>query len=94
MYKFSYFVYKINLYTDSCLKRINVVLYIYTSHFVTISMHINSSAVLTFSVCNFAVHCHFYPQPLSAVGVLFSPMVSGQAAGKSLVGLYLRNRKV
>ena len=52
----------------------------------------------------------FTPQPLMAVGVLFSPMVSGwsggrasgraggraggQAAGNSLSGLYLRNRKV
>ena len=40
----------------------------------------------------------FTPQPLRAVGVLFSPMVSGwaggQAAGKSLSGLYLRNHKV
>ena len=40
----------------------------------------------------------FYPQPISAVGVFFSPMVSGWAggwaAGKSLSGLYLRNRKV
>ena len=42
------------------------------------------------------------PQPLRAVRVLFSPMVSGwvgvwlggRAAGKSLSGLYLRNRKV
>ena len=38
------------------------------------------------------------PQPLRAVGVLFSPMVSGwaggRAAGNSLSGLYLRNRKV
>ena len=42
--------------------------------------------------------CFFTPQPLRAVGVLFSPMVSGwadgHAAGKSLSGLYLRNRKV
>ena len=46
--------------------------------------------------------CVFTPQPLRAVGVLFSPMVSGwagerpggQAAGNSLSGLYLRNRKV
>ena len=43
----------------------------------------------------------FTPQPLRAVGVLFSPMVSGWAGGrvvgrreKSLSGLYLRNRKV
>ena len=44
----------------------------------------------------------FTPQPLMAVGVLFSPMVSGwsggwlggRAAGNSLSGLYLRNRKV
>ena len=44
----------------------------------------------------------FTPQPLRAVGVLFSPMVSGwaggrpggRAAGKFLSGLYLRNRKV
>ena len=48
----------------------------------------------------------FTPQPLRAVGVLFSPMVSGwaggrpvgraggRAVGKSLSGLYLRNRKV
>ena len=44
----------------------------------------------------------FTPQPLRAVGVLFSPMVSrwvgggagGRAAGKSLSGLYLRNGKV
>ena len=48
----------------------------------------------------------FTPQPLRAVGVLFSPMVSGwaggraggrpggRAAGNSLSGLYLRNRKV
>ena len=40
----------------------------------------------------------FTPQPLRAVGVLFSPVVSGwvggQAAGKSLSGLYFRNRKV
>ena len=40
----------------------------------------------------------FTPQPLRAVRVLFSPMVSGwaggKAAGKSLSGLYLRNRKV
>ena len=43
----------------------------------------------------------FTPQPLRAVGVLFSPMVSGWAggrlgrlAGNSLSGLYLRNRKV
>ena len=38
------------------------------------------------------------PQPLRAVGVLFSPMVSGwaggRAAGNSLSGLYLRNGKV
>ena len=37
------------------------------------------------------------PQPSRAVGVLFSPMVSGWAGGrrgKSLSGLYLRNRKV
>ena len=36
--------------------------------------------------------------PLRAVGVLFSPMVygwaGGQAAGKSLSGLYVRSRKV
>ena len=48
----------------------------------------------------------FTPQPLGLSGVLFSPMVSGWAggrpvgragervAGKSLSGLYLRNRKV
>ena len=40
----------------------------------------------------------FTPQPLRAVRVLFSPMVSGWAGGwatgKSLSGLYLRNRKV
>ena len=41
----------------------------------------------------------FTPQPLRAVGVLFSPMVSGRAvrragSGKCLSGLYLRNRKV
>ena len=45
----------------------------------------------------------FTPQPLRAVGVLFSPMVSGwvggrpgggRAAGNSLSGLYLRNCKV
>ena len=44
----------------------------------------------------------FTPQPLRAVGVLFSLMVSGgaggrlvgRAAGNSLSGLYLRNRKV
>ena len=48
----------------------------------------------------------FTPQPLRAVGVLFSPIVSGwaggcpvggaggRAAGKSLSGLYLRNCKV
>ena len=40
----------------------------------------------------------FTPQPLRAVGVLFSPMVSGwvggPSVGKSLSGLYLRNRKV
>ena len=39
----------------------------------------------------------FTPQPLRAVRVLFSPMVSGlagRAGGKSLSGLYLRNRKV
>ena len=44
----------------------------------------------------------FTPQPLMAVGVLFSPMVSGwaggraggRAAGNSLSRLYLRNRKV
>ena len=47
-----------------------------------------------------------HTQPLRAVRVLFSPMVSGwagghpvgraggRAAGKSLSGLYLRNRKV
>ena len=38
------------------------------------------------------------PQALRAGGVLLSPMVSGWAggrlAGKSLSGLYLRNRKV
>ena len=37
----------------------------------------------------------FTPQPLRAVGVLFSPMLSGWAggwvAGKSLSGLYLIN---
>ena len=42
--------------------------------------------------------CIFTPQPLRAVGVLFSPMVSGwaggRAAGNSLSGLYLGNRKV
>ena len=48
----------------------------------------------------------FTPQPLRAVGVFFSPMVSGwaggrtsgqaggRAAGNSLSGRYLRNRKV
>ena len=40
----------------------------------------------------------FTPQPLRAVGVLFSPMVSGwvggRAARKSLSRLYLRNCKV
>ena len=44
----------------------------------------------------------FNPQPLRDVGVLFSPMVSGwvsgrsggQAAGKSLSGLYFRNCNV
>ena len=37
----------------------------------------------------------FTPQPLRAVGVLFSPMVSSWAGGgKSLSGLYLRNCKV
>ena len=40
----------------------------------------------------------FTSQPLRAVRVLFSPMVSGWmggwAAGKSLSGLYLRNCKV
>ena len=43
-------------------------------------------------------HTVFTPQPLRAVRVLFSPMMSGwagvRAAGKSLSGLYLRNRKV
>ena len=36
----------------------------------------------------------FTPQPVRAVGVLFSPMVSGRVAGKSLSGLYLGNCKV
>ena len=36
----------------------------------------------------------FTPQPLRAVVVLFSPMADGRATGKSLSGLYLRNRKV
>ena len=40
----------------------------------------------------------FTPEPLRAVGVLFSPMVSGwtcgRVAGKGLSRLYLRNRKV
>ena len=44
----------------------------------------------------------FSPQPLRAVRILFSPMVSrwiggwarGQVAGKSLFRLYLRNCKV
>ena len=40
----------------------------------------------------------FTPQPIRAVGVLFSPMLSGwagwRAAGRSLSGLYLRNHKV
>ena len=44
----------------------------------------------------------FTPQPLRAVRVLLSPMVSGwaggravgRAAGNNLSGLYLRNRKV
>ena len=45
-----------------------------------------------------SVH-HFYPTPLKGcLEVLFSHMVSGGAggwaAGKSLSGLYLRNRKV
>ena len=44
------------------------------------------------------IYLGFTPQSLRAVGVLFSPMVSGwaggRAAGKSLSGLYLRNRKV
>ena len=48
------------------------------------------------------IHLIFTPQPLRAVGVLFSPMVSGwaggraggRAAGNSLSGLYLRNREV
>ena len=47
---------------------------------------------------DFFVFLFFTPQPLRAVGVLFSPMVSGwaggRAAGNSLSGLYLRNRKV
>ena len=56
--------------------------------------------------CFFFFVLFFTPQPLRAVGVLFSPMVSGwagvraggqaggRAAGNSLSGLYLRNRKV
>ena len=40
----------------------------------------------------------FTPEPLRALGVLFSPMVSGwaggRAAGRSLSGLYLRNRNL
>ena len=40
----------------------------------------------------------FTPQPLRAIGVLFSPMESGwvgkRVVGKSFSGLYLRNRKV
>ena len=58
------------------------------------------------SMINDLIHVTFTPQPLRAVGVLFSPMVSewaggragrrvgGWVAGKSLSGLYLRNRKV
>ena len=43
-------------------------------------------------------HARFFiPQALRAVGVLFSPMVSGWAgvwvAGNKLSGLYLRNHK-
>ena len=52
-------------------------------------------------IFSFVIHLVFTPQPLRAVGVLFSPMVSGWAGGrvggrreKSLSGLYLRNRKV
>ena len=36
----------------------------------------------------------FIPQPLRAVRVLFSPMVSGLAVGKRLSGLYLKSQKV
>ena len=36
----------------------------------------------------------FLPTALKCCRVLFSPMVSGWAAGKSLSGLYLRNHKV
>ena len=36
----------------------------------------------------------FTSQPLRAVGLLFSPMVGGRAAGRRLSGLYLGNRKV
>ena len=50
-----------------------------------------------FFVCTL-INMFFTPHPLRAVRVLFSLMVSGwaggQAAGKSLSGLYLRNHKV
>ena len=62
-----------------------------------------SKCELSLKVLQIAI---FTPQPLRAVGVLFSNMVSGwaggrlggrangRAAGNSLSGLYLRNRKV
>ena len=54
-------------------------------------MYLNNTAI---NSCVF----HFTPEPLRTVRVLFSPMVSGWAAGwvvgKSLPGLYLINREV
>ena len=67
------------------------------------SKSLSTSKVLNFEVIlSNMLSLLFTPQPLRAVGVLFSPMVSGwaggwaggRAAGNSLSGLYLRNRKV
>ena len=70
--------------------------------YIHVFMTIKSMSVLL-EICNLLeiLPQFFTPQPLRAVGVLFSPMVSGwtgraggRAAGNSLSGLYLRNRKV
>ena len=93
-----------------------VLVYMFRNRFAVVNCEKVFYLINKHSYCNYSPSCFwsfnqseiqhrctlFIPQPLRAVGVLLSPMVSGWAgwpaggrvAGKSLSGLYLRNRKV